>query len=281
MLQAIVILASFALFLTVDVQPGADLPHRYQRGPFRTRNFIEDFWYGICKKHRSVLQGLRNASNLRRVAKRVGLRPYHDFPRVVAVHDFGEWVRKYGIESPERLLTFDDDYELKLLKPKEVLRRIFNARTGHNDLHMPLPNTSNVSLAVLSQTLEHLWDPGLAVSNIVDVLEPGGYLYASVPFTNIPHDGANHFCHFTPMGLAVLFLQAGLEVLEVDWWGSEEYEVQLFTLGRLHKSQKLGWPGFGRLTNLAGDGDLACMNKGHIDQVWALARKPGQSVDLP
>ena len=67
---------------------------------------------------------------------------------------------------------------------------------------------------LFNQTLEHLYNPFHAVENIYKIVKPGGYVFTSVPTLNIPHMTPVHFNGFTPMGLAMLFLSAGFEIVD-------------------------------------------------------------------
>ena len=75
-------------------------------------------------------------------------------------------------------------------------------------------------LAVVSQTLEHLYDPLLALVNLRRKLTPGGLLFTSTPTVNRPHMTPFHFRHYSPMGLAALLTQAGFEIVELGQWGN-------------------------------------------------------------
>ena len=115
-------------------------------------------------------------------------------------------------------------------------------------------------MALFAQTLEHLWDPLLSVKNLFGKLRYGGYIFTSVPSLNIQHMTPNHYQHFTPMGLAMLFINAGFEVVEIGQWGNLDYEVKL-----LHTLQ---WPKWSDL-------DQPVVNqREHPCACWILARKP-------
>ena len=67
--------------------------------------------------------------------------------------------------------------------------------------------------------LEHLEDPWKAAREMFRVTKPGGFLYVSVPFSQIVHYEPRYrdYWRFTPMGLGTLF--PGTRVHEVEAWG--------------------------------------------------------------
>jgi hypothetical protein len=119
-------------------------------------------------------------------------------------------------------------------------------------------------MVIISQTLEHLYNPLLAMRNVWEITKPGGYIFTSVPALNIQHMTPVHFFHFTPMGLAVLFVQAGFDIVEMGQFGNKHYERQLLD----HHL----WPDIYQILKM-GDGTLI-NERENPDQVWILARKP-------
>jgi hypothetical protein len=119
--------------------------------------------------------------------------------------------------------------------------------------------------ALVSQTLEHLYDPLVSLINVYDKLDDGGYFFTSTPCVNRPHMTPIHFRHYTPLGFRVLLLQAGFEIVEEGQWGNLDYLLNLFHL------QGMNWPSYVR-----GEvGSLPIKNDPERPvQVWALVRKP-------
>ena len=60
------------------------------------------------------------------------------------------------------------------------------------------------------------------------------------------------------MGLAVLFVQSGFEIVEMGQWGNLEYLTKLF--------KYFSWPNYNQLTSIENNEDYVC-------QTWILARK--------
>eukprot|EP00929_Paragymnodinium_shiwhaense_P016096 TRINITY_DN124275_c0_g1_i1.p1 TRINITY_DN124275_c0_g1~~TRINITY_DN124275_c0_g1_i1.p1 ORF type:complete len:348 (-),score=84.80 TRINITY_DN124275_c0_g1_i1:534-1577(-) len=192
------------------------------------------------------------------------MRLCFDAARAFILVDFLSWGFRYGfLKARKAFLTSLADVELLVLSPHSVVFYPMNVKAETGDLHEPLPY-HDVDFALISQTLEHLYNPFLAMQNLLHALAPGGYVFASVPFVNKLHGGLVfgdplHFSHFTPLGLVTLMLSVGFEVLELGQWGNADY-VKEALLGKW-------WPHLGKLTNFTNDPKLP-------SQTWVLARKP-------
>jgi hypothetical protein len=229
-----------------------------------------------------------------------------DFPRLITVLEFERIVTEHAIAA-ERVLMLnggaDGDPELAYLDHRHVDRADYEQDPARFDLHSPQFDRSDYDFALLSQTLEHLYDPGLAVAQLFAALAPGGYVWASVPTVSQQHQMPHHFTTgFTPIGFACLFAHAGFEVVEVGQWGNNNYVSQTFALGIFPTfyDLTLRWRGIRRLAwtiltpsawrRLAGRrfrlpvSDLVQDGlRNDFDrpvQTWALARKPQDSSAL-
>jgi hypothetical protein len=188
----------------------------------------------------------------------------HDMPRNFAILDFKEWVKKHNIAHGENLgLTGTLDPELEFINYKQ--HTLLNYPPY--DLHQYFPKFKNqFNLFIFNQTIEHLYNPFMAIYNIFQYIKPGGYVYTTVPTINIPHMTPIHYNGYNPMGLAILFLSAGFEVIETGQWGNYDYISKLF---KTHK-----WPdnvgnektGRARATPVNEERNVA--------QCWILAQKP-------
>jgi SAM-dependent methyltransferase len=180
-----------------------------------------------------------------------------DAPRVFCLLDFKLWLAKYKLNPKDVLVTEKDDPEIKLL-PETCNLYEYKYEDGH-DLHIFDVPKKDFDFALISQTIEHLHTPSKMMKHIFHHLKPGGYFFTSVPTTNIPHNTPIHFQHFYPIGLILLGLQSGFEVVEVGFWGNKEYIIKMFSTN--------GWPDIYQLNTLENDilYPAGC---------WALFRKP-------
>ena len=188
----------------------------------------------------------------------------YDFPRALTLMDFVEWIDSLDIRRPRSLLTTNlGDPELVYLDAARITGWVYDGaeRGDLHRLHEEALDGEPFDFVLLGQTLEHLYNPLLALTNLRAKMEKGGYLFTSVPSLNIQHLTPLHFQHLTPMGLATLLLQAGFEIIHIGQWGNLQYETQLLST--------LWWPSYSTLgpQHVANDRD-------HPVQVWALVRRP-------
>jgi SAM-dependent methyltransferase len=139
---------------------------------------------------------------------------------------------------------------------------VYDHKTEANDLHDMSSIPDDVyDLIIVSQTFEHLYNPFLCAKNLFRKLKQGGYLFVSAPTVNQPHMTPVHYFHYMPMGLAVLFKQAGFDILENGQYGHFDYESAV--LG------KHSWPDFTEVNR----GGHIRNSRNNPDQVWVLAQK--------
>ena len=180
----------------------------------------------------------------------------NDFPRVWAILDFKEWIEKYNIKPESMAYTCSSDAELEFIESSKKTHLEYPP----NDLHT-LNIKEEFDFFLFNQTIEHLYNPFIAIENIYNSLKPGGYVFTSVPTINIPHMTPIHFNGYTPMGLAVLFNSAGFEIIEIGQWGNFEY------IQNLWGSQT--WPGY-NILNYKGK---ISNEESNVCQCWILAKK--------
>ena len=180
----------------------------------------------------------------------------HDMARNFSILDFIDWTKKHCIDTGDELgITCDSDPELEFIMYKN---RTLMTYPPH-DLHVYYHKyKSKFDFFIFNQTIEHLYNPFLAISNIYNYIKPGGYVFTSVPTINIPHMTPIHYNGYNPMGLALLFLSAGFEIIETGQWGNYDYISQLF--------KKHTWPDASQVSHINEERNVA--------QCWILARKP-------
>jgi len=180
----------------------------------------------------------------------------NDFPRVWTILDFKEWVEKYNIKSESLAYTCASDLELEFIESTKKTHLNYPPY----DLHL-LDMKEEFDFFLFNQTIEHLYNPFMAMENIYNSLKSGGYVFTSVPTINIPHMTPIHFNGYTPMGLAMLFKSVGFEIVEIGQWGNFEYIQNLWGTH--------SWPGF---NNLNSNGKVT-NEESNVCQCWILAKK--------
>jgi SAM-dependent methyltransferase len=156
-----------------------------------------------------------------------------DAPRCFCLLDFIIWINKYNLNTIKTLnITCTGDPELEFINAEKinVYSYLYETNT-ENDLHK-LANKEKCDFFLFNQTIEHLYNPLLAVKNIYNNLNDNGYVFTSVPTVVIPHDTPFHFANWTPMGLAMLFSSAGFEIKEIGYWGNINYIHNAY--GKVH-----------------------------------------------
>mgnify|MGYP000675202608 CR=1 FL=1 len=183
---------------------------------------------------------------------------YYDFPRNWCILDFIEWNKKYNIKIEHLGYTCDSDPELEFITPDKKTILSY----PKYDLHNISEHFDNeFDLFLFNQTIEHLYNPFEAIKNIYKIIKPGGYVFTSVPTINIPHMTPVHFNGFTPMGLAMLFLVNGFEIIEIGQWGNFDY------ISKLWKTHS--WPGYDKLNS----NNIVKNEERNVCQCWILAKK--------
>jgi SAM-dependent methyltransferase len=157
-----------------------------------------------------------------------------EFPRLVILLEFKRLIADHSIRS-ERLLMLNGgeqaDPEMQYLPHGEVHYADYDEDPLRYDLHRLQVARNDFDFVLMSQTLEHLYNPLLALGNLRSVMSSGGYLWTSVPTVSRQHQLPSHFqTGFTPIGLACLLTQCGFEVVEIGQWGNPKYISHLFDL---------------------------------------------------
>jgi hypothetical protein len=125
----------------------------------------------------------------------------------------------------------------------------------------PLPHRYDIILA--DQVLEHLLWPYRAGRNIYEMLEPGGYFMASVPFLIRVHNNPTDCTRWTEVGLKYFLAECGfpLEAIRTGSWGNRDCVIESFKMNAT--------PYRKRIHSLHNEPDFPV-------HVWALAQKAGQ-----
>jgi SAM-dependent methyltransferase len=191
-----------------------------------------------------------------------------DFPRLASLFDFKDWIVKYNISTGDKLLsTFIDDCELEYINYNKLYVADYS-KDSRFDIHTMVLSETNFDFIIFNQTLEHLYNPFMAMENLYKHLNPGGYLYTTVPTINIPHMQPFHFWGITPIGLCMLCKSVGFNILECGYWGNLEYIKYIFSNNN--------WPTTDDVLN---DNKMIDNNMVCQAQTWVLIQKPKNEVN--
>jgi hypothetical protein len=180
-----------------------------------------------------------------------------DFPRVIIVLEFQRMVKKYGLQS-EKLLTFNN-YNDPEIECMPTWGRVDLNYGEAFDVHKPIGYDHTFDFAILSQTVEHLYSPFLAIENIRRSLKDNAYIFCSVPVVNILHDANDTMMTgLSPLGLGCMFRSCGFKIIEIGQWGTQEYINFIF--------KNHYWPSYNHLKSYVNEFNNPV-------QTWILAQK--------
>jgi len=185
-----------------------------------------------------------------------------DFPRVISLLEFKEFLEKSGNPTFKNVLSFNgaNDPEYEYLNYENIINYNYTDNPYKYDLHNLDLDRKDFDFFMSNQTLEHLYDPCLVVRKIYDNIKSGGIVYMNLPAINMPHSTPLHYyTGFTPVGLGCIFKQAGFDILDIGFWGNTEYYD--YTL------MKGFWPDYKQMTNFSSEKDKEAIT-------WIFARKP-------
>jgi SAM-dependent methyltransferase len=148
-----------------------------------------------------------------------------DLPRVFALLEFREFVQTKNLRFRNVLsLNGSSDPEYEYLSCDQITNYDYEQDPARYDLHSLDLGRKDFDFFMANQTLEHLYDPALALRNVHAHLVTGGMFYANAPAINIPHSTPFHYyTGFTPVGLGCLVRQAGFRILDIGFWGNIHY----------------------------------------------------------
>ena len=108
--------------------------------------------------------------------------------------------------------------------------------TYYEGRDFPFPD-KQFSAAICIETLEHIFGPKQILAEIFRVLDDGGTLLISVPWSARRHHIPYDFFRYTPEGLNYLLVQAGFVDIEISSRGSEAHVIAnkllIFAIGNL------------------------------------------------
>jgi len=185
----------------------------------------------------------------------------YDFPRLASLFDYQDWVEKYSLNHVGKLLsTCQNDLELDYITFDEITVCDYE-KDERYDLHTMSLDDKDYDMIIFNQTIEHLYNPFVAMKNLYNHLKPGGYLYTTVSIINIPHIVPFHFWGVYPTGLCTLSASVGFNILECGYWGNHNYINKIFNIN--------GWV---NISEIIMDGEIE--NVDHCQcQTWVLVQK--------
>jgi SAM-dependent methyltransferase len=153
-----------------------------------------------------------------------------NYPRVVALHDFYQCVKHLGITQQEHVGIFSgslNEPELKFIESKKI--RMLNFEDSHEyDLDQSWSHQKplNFSLSLCNQVFEHIFNPQVALQNIIHHTRRQGYIYISIPTINCIHSDPYFYSSgFHPRFLERLALENDLIPITINHWGSFKYMI--------------------------------------------------------
>jgi len=86
-------------------------------------------------------------------------------------------------------------------------------------VNMPHVPSGRFDTVVCHQVLEHINEPGKAISELNRVLKSGGHLVVSVPHLSRLHELPHDYFRYTPNGIKFIAEQQGFEAVEIITYG--------------------------------------------------------------
>ena len=97
---------------------------------------------------------------------------------------------------------------------------------------------STFSCVVLSEVLEHIYDPNLALVEINRLLVSDGYVIGTVPFFMWEHEKPHDYYRYTSFSLRQMFELNGFNILKLDYVG-DMIGVFAYSLTKVQKGRFL------------------------------------------
>lgn len=138
---------------------------------------------------------------------------FGELPNGGAVLDYGSGDRPF-----EKLLSTKFDRYIAADHPLANAKHTRRAEIDIVDDTIQMDDAS-VECVVLTEVLEHVYQPATALSEIFRVLKPGGYVIGTVPFVMNEHEVPWDFHRYTSYCLEKRFGDAGFDIQHLDYIG--------------------------------------------------------------
>ncbi len=92
--------------------------------------------------------------------------------------------------------------------------------------------SNSLDCVILTEVLEHIYEPKAALQEINRVLKPGGSLIGTVPFAVSEHEPPFDFHRYTSFALKRMFDETGFNLVELEYVG-DSVGVAITSVGRV------------------------------------------------
>lgn len=149
------------------------------------------------------------------------------YSRIVQLAALNQLINKYKIINQEHIGIISGDMsepELKLFNTEKITVCAYEEDKVYNldESWIGWPS-KKFSLTLCNHTFEHIFNPFVAIKNIVHHTQEEGYIFLSMPVLDCIH-GEPHFYYsgFHPRFLARLAKENNLDVVSLGAWGNHK-----------------------------------------------------------
>ena len=171
-----------------------------------------------------------------------------DVTRFMMTMTLAEWREKHRLDQHNQVVLDVNPPNIEsvylTVGAQQVVGSDYTKDSVSHNLDMLEMGQHNFTIALCTQSLEHVMRPHRSVRNLRRHLVPGGLLVVSQPWVNRPHMSPVHFFQYTGFGMLMLLESNGFEVLDYFDWGSDLYAV--------HNLVHRRWPNvrsYGKISN--------------------------------
>lgn len=197
----------------------------------KPKNKNTKFFYSIfshpisrCLKFNNIIQYLESIPNGGTILDYgSGDRPYEDILLTI----FEKYISAdYPVTNQHHNLK--PDIEIKLDQPIDIM-------------------DNSVNCVVLTEVLEHLYNPLGVLKDLNRVLKPGGFLIGTVPFVMSEHEQPYDYHRYTCFCLDKMFNQANFKIIKLDYVGDligvflRVWEMLVAVPLKIFRKVKLNW----------------------------------------
>ena len=158
------------------------------------------------------------------------LSRYFNYSRVVSLAEFRRLIEELNLIFQEKVGVISgskDEPELKFIKSSDTRILNFSDSLEYDlDGDWTSQDPENFSLTICNQVFEHIYNPHVAIKNLMHHTKIGGYIYVSIPTINCIHSDPYFYSSgFHPRFLERLAIENNLEPVNIGFWGSHKYLI--------------------------------------------------------